>query len=108
MMQEELKLLIGADTLVETRAWVKANITLEGVMARLDCPFLILHGARDMQVPTSEAERMAAEACNADLRIFKEGVHTVGNLNYLVAPMYSDWLAGKLNLREVRNAPGNA
>ncbi len=96
MMQEELQLLIGADTLVETRAWVKEHITLAGVMPKVECPFLILHGARDMQVPSSEAERMAAEAPNADLRIFQEGVHTVGNLNYLVAPLYGDWLAGKL------------
>lgn len=96
MMQEELQLLIGADTLVETRGWVKENITLKGIMSQVECPFLILHGARDMQVPTSEAEQMAAEAPNAELRVFKEGVHTVGNLNYVVAPAMADWMAEKL------------
>jgi 2,6-dihydroxypseudooxynicotine hydrolase len=83
-------------SLEETRDYVAANITLEGVCERIDCPFLVIHGARDELVTVEEATQMAEEAPRGELVNFENGVHTCTNLNWELVPLMCDWMARTL------------
>jgi dienelactone hydrolase len=45
-----------------------AKATLDGVMDKITCPLLILHGENDRQIPAEMARRTFAEAVNAKTR----------------------------------------
>jgi dienelactone hydrolase len=80
-----------------------AQMTLEGVMARVTCPLLVVHGANDRQVPLAQAERTVAEATHsrsATLRVFgadEGGVeHVNGDLFSVAIDAMADWVADTL------------
>jgi 2,6-dihydroxypseudooxynicotine hydrolase len=83
-------------SLEETRAYVAANISLEGACERIACPFLVIHGARDELVTVDEAAQMAREAPLGELVNFVDGVHTCTNLNWELVPLMCDWMASRL------------
>jgi dienelactone hydrolase len=83
-------------SLEETRAYVAANISLEGVCEQIACPFLVIHGARDELVTVAEARQMAEEAPRGELVNFEDGVHTCTNLNWELVPLMCDWMARRL------------
>lgn len=47
------------DSLAEARDYVARRCSLEGVIEKIGCPYLVIHGARDELVSVEEAERMA-------------------------------------------------
>ncbi len=71
-------------------------LNLEGVMARVQQPLLVIHGARDRLFPPAQAERVAAEAPHATLVMFPEGNHVCNNIAYKYRPLMADWLAERL------------
>jgi 2,6-dihydroxypseudooxynicotine hydrolase len=83
-------------SLEETREYVAANISLEGVCQRIACPFLVIHGARDELVTVEEAKQMAEEAPRGEFVNFEDGVHTCTNLNWELVPLMGDWMARRL------------
>lgn len=44
---------------------VSSKISLHGLLARIECPFLIAHGENDRQIPLETAWRVAAESVNS-------------------------------------------
>jgi dienelactone hydrolase len=77
-----------------------AAMTLEGIMHRVRCPLLVVHGAGDRQVPMEHAERTVREAVNsprAELRVFtaEEGgaEHVGGELFSPTIDFIADWTA---------------
>ncbi len=77
-----------------------AQMTLEGVIDRVTCPLLVVHGAGDRQVPREQAERTVAEARRsrqATLRMFEAdegGVeHVNGDLFSVAVDAMADWVA---------------
>jgi dienelactone hydrolase len=80
-----------------------AKMTLEGVVERITCPLLVVHGAADRQVPIEQAERTVREAVNsarAELRVFtaEEGgcEHVGGDLFSPTIDYIADWVADVL------------
>jgi dienelactone hydrolase len=80
-----------------------AQMTLEGVIDRVTCPLLVVHGANDRQVPTEQAERTIREArhsSKATLRVFDQdegGVeHVNGDLFSIAIDAMADWVADTL------------
>ena len=80
-----------------------AQMTLEGVIERVTCPLLVVHGANDRQVPVAQAERTVAAATNsrsATLRVFgadEGGVeHVNGDLFSVAIDAMADWVADTL------------
>lgn len=78
-------------------------MTLEGVVERIRCPLLVVHGAGDRQVPIEQAERTIREARQsprAELRVFDRdegGVeHVNGDLFSVAIDMMADWVADVL------------
>jgi dienelactone hydrolase len=79
------------------------KMTLDGVVGRITCPLLVVHGANDRQVPLEQAERTVREAVNsprAELRIFtaEEGgaEHVGGDLFSPTIDYIADWTADVL------------
>ena len=88
-----------------------AQMTLEGVVDRIACPLLVVHGANDRQVPLEQAERTVREAKRskaATLRVFDSdegGVeHVNGDLFSVAIDAMADWTADTLRSREAAPA----
>ncbi len=84
-----------AQTVDEARE-IAAAMTLEGVLAHLTQPMLVIFGRRDRLVPYLQAERMAAEAPRARLVMLDEGNHVCNNMPYRYQPLAGDWMATTL------------
>jgi dipeptidyl aminopeptidase/acylaminoacyl peptidase len=76
-----------------------SRITLDGVVERITCPFLITHGENDRQIPLAYAHRSYEQAVNAskrELRVFTpaEGATEHIGLDHLphVGAFTADWV----------------
>lgn len=93
----------GAENADEAERKIAA-MTLDGVVDKIRCPLLVVHGAGDRQVPIEQAARTVHEARNsprADLRLFREdegGVeHVNADLLTVAIDAMADWTADVLN-----------
>ncbi len=81
----------------EAEAFEKARtLTLRGVLAQVDQPLLVIHGARDRLFPPEQAERVAREAPNATLIMYPDGNHVCNNITYKYRPAMTDWMSERL------------
>jgi len=71
-------------------------LTLKGILASVDQPLLVIHGAKDRLFPPEQAERIAAEAPNSTLLLYPEGNHVCNNITYKYRPAMADWMAEQL------------
>ncbi len=85
----------GTDSLEAAQA-VASRLSLEGVAERIAQPFLVIFGKLDRLVPYQQAERVAAEAPNAQLVMYPDGNHVCNNLPYKYRPLAGDWMAERL------------
>lgn len=96
--------LVGARSLEEAREKYQ-QFTLEGVVGRVRCPMLVIHGERDHLVPVEHAHRTYAEAtCPKELVIYKESeagaVHCQYDSFPETIPLIADWLCDRLGHRQ--------
>lgn len=93
--------VLGVDT-VEQALDKLRDFTLEGVAQRMRCPFLLLHGEHDEQVPLETAHRLLDSCGSSDksLRVFTaaEGgaQHCQSDQLTMATAELSDWLAERL------------
>ncbi len=81
----------------EAEAFEKSkSLTLRGVLDKVTCPLLVIHGAKDRLIPSEHAERIAREAPNATLLLYPEGNHVCNNIAYKYRPAMADWMKEKL------------
>lgn len=86
----------GAASPAEAQA-IANQLSLEKVIANLVSPLLVIFGRMDRLVPYQQAERVVAEAPNAQLVMFEEGNHVCNNLPYRYQPLAGDWMAEQLS-----------
>jgi alpha-beta hydrolase superfamily lysophospholipase len=78
---------------------VAQTVTLEGVVRKIQCPFLIIHGEGDQQIPLSDAIAVFEEATtpNKKLKVFRkdEGGYEHCQLDNVAfgADYLTDWFA---------------
>jgi pimeloyl-ACP methyl ester carboxylesterase len=72
------------------------TLNLEGVLAQVTQPLLVIHGARDRLFPPAQAERIAREAPNATLVMYPDGNHVCNNIAYKYRPVMADWMREQL------------
>jgi fermentation-respiration switch protein FrsA (DUF1100 family) len=78
------------------------GVRLDGVVQQMRCPFLIVHGADDEQVPLVDAQALYAASGSSDktLRVFtaEEGgaQHCQRDYLTLACDVAGDWLEDKL------------
>lgn len=81
----------------EAEAFEKAKtLTLRGVLDRVTCPLLVIHGARDRLFPPEQAERIVREAPKATLLLYPDGNHVCNNIAYKYRPAMADWMREQL------------
>lgn len=85
----------GSQTDEEARANA-LRLDLSGVLPRLSQPLLVVFGKLDRLIPWQHAERVAAEAPNAELVIYPEGNHVCNNIPYKYRPLVADWMKERL------------
>lgn len=73
-----------------------AALTLDGVLPKVTQPLLVIFGKQDRLIPYEQAERVAAEAPNAELVMYPEGNHVCNNIPYKYRPLAGDWMAERL------------
>jgi dipeptidyl aminopeptidase/acylaminoacyl peptidase len=84
----------AADEAAAERA--AAALDLGPVLPRLRRPLLVIFGRLDRLIPSTQAERVAAEAPDAELVMLPDGNHVCNNLPYRSRPMAADWIAERL------------
>ena len=81
----------------EEEAFQKARmLTLRGVLDKVTCPLLVIHGKLDRLFPPEQAERIAREAPRATLLMYADGNHVCNNIAYKYRPAMADWMAEQL------------
>jgi dienelactone hydrolase len=98
----QIMFITGTDTIEEAVDYVK-DFKIAPFANKIHCPFLIMHGVNDKQVPIQDARRMLEAIVSKDkeLKIFDGdnggSAHTQFN-NHLPAMQYgADWMAEKLS-----------
>lgn len=89
---------LGLSSLAQARQYVREHLNLAKSAGRIQCPFLVIHGALDDLVSTDEASRMAAEIPKGELVVFEDGFHTCTNVNYRLVPLMTSWVIEKLHV----------
>jgi len=88
----------GCGTTSRDEAYAVAErMTLAGVASQITQPLLVVFGKLDRLVPWQHADRLAAEAPNAELWLFDQGNHVCMNMTYRWRPQAADWLAMQLS-----------
>ncbi|MGH9107977.1 MAG: alpha/beta hydrolase family protein [Acidimicrobiales bacterium] len=93
--------VLGCDTFAEALDRLAAY-RLDGVVQAMRCPYLLLHGARDEQVPLADAEALLAAVGSADkeLRVFDErtggATHCQNDRLTAATVVIADWCADRL------------
>jgi len=95
MTREGYQYRTGATDAEDGRARV-ARFNLEGVVGRVACPLLIMHGTADQVVPVGEGRRIAKEAPHATYWEFEGGNHSLSNHHFEVRTGMADWMASRL------------
>lgn len=105
-------LLCGARELDRGRDILR-HFTLEGLLKKISCPVLIIHGMKDSVVPFSHVERICSDIHRSvELRTFEYGVHTcdnyVGEVYPLIADRFLDYARGSRKQQMRRMGPGTS
>jgi 2,6-dihydroxypseudooxynicotine hydrolase len=84
------------DSLSTAREYMEQNCTLDGVVERIEGPYLVIHGARDDLLGVEEGRQMA-EGPHGEFVNFEDGFHTCTNYNAELVTLMCDWMAEKLD-----------
>ncbi len=93
--------VLGCETFDEALDLLSAY-ALDGVVQEMRCPYLLLHGARDEQIPLADAEAVYAAVGSADkeLRVFDErtggATHCQTDRLTVATVAWADWFADRL------------
>ncbi len=74
-----------------------SQFTLDGVLDKLTCPYLIIHGVQGDSVEEDEARKAADAAATGKLVTYEEGDHLCINIRYKSWPLMMDWFAEQLS-----------
>ncbi len=75
---------------------VASSLSLDGVLPKVTQPLLVIFGKLDRLIPYEQAERVAAEAPNAELVMYPDGNHVCNNIPYKYRPLAGDWMAERV------------
>ncbi|MCK9913309.1 prolyl oligopeptidase family serine peptidase [Microbacteriaceae bacterium K1510] len=100
----QLMFITGTDNMEEAVRRV-SDFKVAPFAGKIRCPFLIIHGAEDQQVPVSDAEKMLAALGSSDkeLKIFDGAnggaAHTQFDNHLPALHVVADWMAKRLQSR---------
>lgn len=84
-------------TTVEEADRAARQINLAGVIEKVECPLLVIHGKQDPVTPWEEAVKIHDQArCPKELLLFEEGNHVCHNIHHIIRPLTADWMKRQL------------
>lgn len=89
---------LGAASPEDARERVAA-LDLAGVVEKVVCPLLVMHGTADEVVPVAGAERIAREAKAATFWKFEGGNHSLSNRHWEARNGMADWMVERIGGR---------
>jgi 2,6-dihydroxypseudooxynicotine hydrolase len=98
LLRRDFALSCVAESEAAARRFAR-EVSLAGLVGRLRCPLLIVHGARDEVFPLAVGERLhAATAANPNRRlvIVEDGDHRCENRAYQCRQILADWAREQL------------
>ena len=100
--REGFRDLVGAATETEA-ARLLHDVSLDGALAGLTAPVLVVHGEQDRIIDVSHAHRVVeALGDRATVRVEPTGNHSCNNLAATVRPAVADWVVDRLDRREAQ------
>ncbi len=73
-----------------------ARFTLEGLMEKIEQPYLVMHGQHDAVMPWQEAAQRSKMAPRGEFLLFPEGNTACHSANHKLRPHLADWIKEKL------------
>lgn len=96
-VREEARDLYGLSSLAQLENYIREYGSLQGIIARIRCPILLLHGGQDRLVALDEVERIRREAtAPVEVVIYEDGNHSICNRNLEMSAAMADWLVEQL------------
>jgi 2,6-dihydroxypseudooxynicotine hydrolase len=90
---EEARELYGFESFTQAKDYVLQKGSLSGIVEKVNCPLLLIHGELDNIVAIEEMERIQREAKGkTDLFVYKNGNHSVCNYNLEMRAEMADWV----------------
>ena len=75
------------------------QLSLAGVVSRIECPLFVIAGGLDRLCPPADAERLAAEVRGpVELLVIEDGNHVAHNRFYKYRGKSADWMAAQLGV----------
>jgi 2,6-dihydroxypseudooxynicotine hydrolase len=94
---EEARELYGLSSFIEAEAYIKQYGSLKGIIEKVRCPLLLVHGARDNIVAMEEIESLQKETKGSiATHLYADGNHSVCNRNIEMSSAMADWVADQL------------
>lgn len=76
---------------------ISKQLTLAGIIEKVECPLLVIHGKTDVVTPYEEGVKIYERAkCPKEILLFDDGNHVCHNLHHIVRPITADWMRLKL------------
>ena len=70
------------------------HFTLDGLLSKISCPVLVIHGKKDSVVPAAHVDRICSGiGAHVELRTWDDGIHCCDNYVAETYPLVADWLA---------------
>ncbi len=73
-----------------------SKLDLTGVVQKVSCPLLVMHGTADEVVPVGDADQIAREAKAATYWRFEGGNHSLSNRHWEARNGMADWIVGHI------------
>jgi pimeloyl-ACP methyl ester carboxylesterase len=73
-----------------------SGFTLDGVVLRIQQPYLVVHGQHDAVMPWQDAEQRAKQAPRGEFRLYPDGNTVCQSVTNRVRPFLAEWLKAKL------------
>lgn len=96
-VREEARDLYGLSSLAQLESYIREHGSLQGIIARIRCPILLLHGGQDRLVALEEVEQIRREAAGpVEMVVYEDGNHSLCNRNLEMSAAMADWLVEQL------------
>ena len=95
---EEARDLYGFPSFSEAEAYIREKGSMQGIIDRVRCPLLLIHGARDNILAMEEIDLLQREAGGpVTVQVYGEGNHSVCNYDQEMSTRMADWIAEQLD-----------
>ncbi len=99
---EEGRDLYGLTSFEEVVPFIRHHGSLKGIIDKVQCPLLVVHGARDNIVAMNEIDTIRKEASGpVTVMIFEDGNHSVCNRNLEMSSAVADWVQDRVSLKPI-------